>query len=58
MNSSTTLTYTAIESSVQQADRKAAIVSATKFYPYSDPWHYHSAGYIDLGEKFAKLCSN
>jgi hypothetical protein len=37
-----------------RADRKAAIVRDTKDYKYSDPWHYDSAGYIDLGEKFAE----
>jgi len=36
------------------ADRKAAIVRDTKNYKYSDPWHYDSSGYIDLGEKFAE----
>ncbi|MGK7394190.1 MAG: sialate O-acetylesterase [Candidatus Cyclobacteriaceae bacterium M3_2C_046] len=34
-------------------DRKAAIVRTTRNYQYSDPWHYDSAGYIDLGRKFA-----
>ena len=33
--------------------RQAAIVRNTRFYKYSDPWHYDSEGYIDLGEKFA-----
>lgn len=37
-----------------RTDRKAAIVRDTKYYKYSDPWHYDSAGYIDLGEKFAE----
>jgi hypothetical protein len=23
-------------------------------YKYSDPWHYDSEGYIDLGKKFAE----
>lgn len=34
-------------------DGNASIVRSTKFYKYSDPWHYDSTGYIDLGEKFA-----
>jgi hypothetical protein len=34
-------------------DRKAAIVRDTRYYKYSDPWHYDSNGYIDLGKKFA-----
>jgi hypothetical protein len=37
-----------------KADSNAAIVRSTDFYSYSDPWHYNSAGYIDLGEKFAQ----
>lgn len=28
--------------------------NTTKYYQYSDHWHYDSAGYIDLGEHFAK----
>lgn len=35
-------------------DRNAAIVRDTKYYQYSDPWHYDSAGYLNLGEKFAE----
>ncbi len=35
-------------------DKNATIVRSTKFYEYSDPWHYNSKGYIDLGEKFAE----
>jgi hypothetical protein len=35
-------------------DNNAAIVRSTEHYGYSDPWHYDSAGYIDLGEKFAE----
>lgn len=34
-------------------DENAAIVISTDDYSYSDPWHYDSAGYIDLGGKFA-----
>lgn len=35
-------------------DRNAAIVRSTKNYGYgNDPWHYNSAGYIDLGKQFA-----
>ncbi|MDA3853338.1 MAG: hypothetical protein PF444_03750 [Bacteroidales bacterium] len=32
----------------------AAIVRDTRYYKYSDRWHYNSNGYIDLGEKFAE----
>ncbi|WP_242083470.1 sialate O-acetylesterase [Aestuariivivens sediminis] len=35
-------------------DGNAAIVRNTKYYQYSDPWHYDSKGYIDLGIKFAE----
>ena len=35
-------------------DKSAAIVRDTKHYQYSDPWHYDSQGYIDLGIKFAE----
>jgi hypothetical protein len=32
----------------------AALVTATDNYSYSDPWHYNSKGYLDLGERFAE----
>ena len=35
-------------------DKNAFIVRDTKNYQYSDPWHYDSKGYIDLGIKFAE----
>ena len=35
-------------------DGHAAIVRSTRYYKYSDPWHYDSEGYIKLGEKFAE----
>ena len=34
-------------------DPRAAIVASTDAYGYSDPWHYDSAGYLDLGTEFA-----
>ncbi|WP_179004561.1 sialate O-acetylesterase [Winogradskyella forsetii] len=34
-------------------DKNATIVRSTRYYKYSDKWHYDSDGYIDLGEKFA-----
>lgn len=37
-----------------QKDGNAALVTSTDNYSYSDPWHYDSKGYIDLGEKFAE----
>lgn len=35
-------------------DGHAALVTSTDDYHYSDPWHYDSAGYIELGGKFAE----
>ncbi len=35
-------------------DAKAALVTSTDDYSYSDPWHYDTKGFLDLGEKFAK----
>ncbi|MCH2178550.1 MAG: sialate O-acetylesterase [Mariniblastus sp.] len=35
------------------ADSKAALVTRTDRYGYSDPWHYDTEGYIDLGKQFA-----
>jgi len=37
-----------------RTDGSAAIVRSTRYYLYSDPWHYDSKGYLDLGEKFAE----
>jgi len=34
-------------------DPRAALVTSTDTYGYSDPWHYDSAGYLDLGRQFA-----
>lgn len=34
-------------------DTNAAIVRSTKDYKYSDPWHYTSTDYIDMGIQFA-----
>lgn len=34
-------------------DPNAAIVTSTDSYNYSDPWHYDSNGFIDLGARFA-----
>ena len=31
-----------------------ALVTSTDEYKYSDPWHYDTAGYLDLGKKFAE----
>lgn len=42
------------QSAYARSDHHAALVTATDTYAYSDPWHYDSEGYIDLGEKFAR----
>lgn len=44
----------AAQAAFVENDVAAAIVNSTDEYGYSDPWHYDSAGYIDLGEKFAE----
>jgi hypothetical protein len=36
-------------------DAKAALVTTTDNYKYSDKWHYNSEGYIDFGRQFARL---
>ena len=35
-------------------DPAAGLVTSTDGYSYSDPWHYDTAGYIDLGRRFAE----
>lgn len=35
-------------------DPAAALVTSTDAYGYSDPWHYDSAGYLDMGKRFAE----
>jgi hypothetical protein len=37
-----------------RSDGNAAIVRSTRYYKYSDPWHYDSDGYMDLGKQFAE----
>ncbi len=37
-----------------RTDPKAAIVRTTRYYQYSDPWHYDSKGYMELGKEFAR----
>lgn len=36
-----------------RTDENAAIIRTTRYYKYSDPWHYDSEGYIDFGKQFA-----
>ena len=42
------------QASFVKADPRAALVTSTDSYGNSDPWHYDTAGYLDLGEQFAK----
>lgn len=37
-----------------ESDPRAALVSSTDQYLYSDKWHFDSFGYLDLGERFAE----
>jgi hypothetical protein len=37
-----------------EKDGRAALVTSTDNYNYSDPWHYNSEGFMDLGNKFAE----
>jgi gluconolactonase len=34
-------------------DKAAKLITDTDWYKYSDPWHYDTQGYLDLGAKFA-----
>ncbi|GLB49199.1 sialate O-acetylesterase [Neptunitalea lumnitzerae] len=36
-----------------RTDGNAAIVRTTRYYKYSDTWHYDTEGYIDFGKQFA-----
>jgi lysophospholipase L1-like esterase len=46
-------TVRAAQASYVAEDGHAALVTSTDDYAYSDPWHYDSSGYIDLGRGFA-----
>lgn len=39
-------------------DKYATLVTSTDNYGYSDPWHYDTEGYLDLGEKFASAVTS
>ena len=39
-------------------DGHAAIVRSTQKYGYSDPWHYDTPAYIDLGKRMAEAMSD
>jgi hypothetical protein len=44
----------AAQAAFAERDAAAALVTSTDQYGYSDPWHYDSSGYLDLGERFAE----
>lgn len=41
------------EEKYAREDGNAEIVRSTRYYEYSDPWHYNTVGYIDFGKQFA-----
>ena len=47
-------TLRAAQAAFCDKDPAASLVTSTDNYCYSDPWHYDTAGYLDLGEKFAE----
>jgi hypothetical protein len=47
-------TVRAAQAAFVEKDGFAALVTSTDEYKYSDPWHYDTAGYLDLGKKFAE----
>lgn len=44
----------AAQAAFVENDTRAALVASTDSYGYSDPWHYDSEGYLDLGHRFAE----
>ena len=44
----------AAQAEVALTDPHAELVTSTDAYGYSDPAHYDTAGYLDLGERFAE----
>ena len=51
-------TLRAAQAAFCDKDPAAALVTSTDNYGYSDPWHYDTAGYLDLGEKFAEAMND
>lgn len=43
-----------VQAEFVERDPAAALVTETDTYGYSDKWHYDSAGFIDLGKRFAE----
>ncbi len=48
----------AAQAAFVKKDKRAALVTSTDDYGYSDRWHYNSEGYLDLGKKFAQALWN
>ncbi len=46
-------TVRAAQAAFAEKDGHAALVTSTDSYGYSDPYHYDSAGFLDLGRQFA-----
>lgn len=44
----------AAQAAFVEQDGAAALVTTTDQYDYSDTWHYDSAGFLDLGRRFAE----
>ena len=44
----------AAQAAFVENDARAALVTSTDNYGYSDPYHYDTAGYLDLGKRFAE----
>ncbi len=42
------------QASFVKNDRYARLVTETDDYNYSDPWHYDTYGYLELGKRFAE----
>jgi hypothetical protein len=47
----------ASQAAYAESDEGAALVTSTDGYGYSDKWHYDTAGYLDLGKRFAEAMS-
>ena len=47
-------TVRAAQAAFVKKDPNAALVTSTDEYGNSDKWHYDTAGYLDLGKKFAE----
>jgi hypothetical protein len=44
----------AAQAAYVKADGNAALMTATDGYSHSDPWHYDTPGYLDMGKRFAE----